>query len=261
MKVLIIENDPEIAEAISLCFQLRWSEAQIVSCNQGLIAIDLMETEFPDIIILDIGLPDIDGFEVCRRIRRFSDAPIVMLTARDHEYDKVKGLELGADDYITKPFSHVELLARAKSVLRRSTMPTLDKGEDPLTVGNVAIDFNTHEVLSDGAEVRLTPTEYSLLCVLARNAGRVIPQQVLLQKVWGSDFSDADDYLKVYIQRLRAKLGDDSLEPALIVCERGVGYKLNNPGQDQSSENSSSVSVRKDEDESRFPRAKIQTVR
>ncbi|MDD5093616.1 MAG: response regulator transcription factor [Dehalococcoidia bacterium] len=231
MKVLIIEDDAEITEAISLCFHLRWPDAKVVAASQGLVGVDLVETETPDIVILDIGLPDMDGFEVCRRIRLFSNAPIVMLTARDQEFDKVKGLELGADDYITKPFSHVELLARVKTVLRRSTMPDIGKGPEPLSIGKVSIDFSTHQVLSDGVEVRLTPLEYSLLCVLARNAGRVMPHRVLLQKVWGSDHSDADDYLKVYVQRLRAKLGDEPAAPKLIVSERGVGYKIEKPGR------------------------------
>ncbi len=226
MKVVIIEDDPEIVEAVSLCFDLRWPDVEVVSANEGINGLDLIEKESPDIVILDVGLPDIDGFEVCRRIRLFSDVPIIILTVKDQEFDKVKGLELGADDYIAKPFSHVELLARIKAVLRRSTMPQLEEEEEPLTVGKLRIDFASHEVRVDGTEVKLTPTEYSLLHFLARNAGRVIQHRVLLEKVWGADYVDSTDYLKVYIQRLRVKLMDDPQNSKIILSERGVGYKL-----------------------------------
>ncbi|MBT4513185.1 MAG: response regulator transcription factor [Chloroflexi bacterium] len=226
MKVVIIEDDPEIVEAVSLCFDLRWPDVDVVSANEGIDGLGLIEKECPDIVILDVGLPDIDGFEVCRRIRLFSDVPVIMLTVKDQEFDKVKGLELGADDYITKPFSHVELLARVKAVLRRSTMPQFEEEEEPLTVGKIRIDYSSHEVRVDGNEVKLTPTEYSLLHFLARNAGRVIPHRVLLEKVWGADYVDSTDYLKVYIQRLRVKLRDDPQNCKLIISERGVGYKL-----------------------------------
>lgn len=226
MKVVIIEDDPEIVEAVSLCFDLRWPDVEVLSANEGIVGLSQIEKESPDIVILDIGLPDIDGFEVCRRIRLFTDVPVIMLTVKDQEFDKVKGLELGADDYITKPFSHVELLARVKAVLRRSTMPQLEDDEQPFSVGKLRIDFASHEVRVDGDEVKLTPTEYSLLHFLARNAGRVIPHRVLLEKVWGSDYVDSTDYLKVYIQRLRVKLKDDPHQSKLILSERGVGYKL-----------------------------------
>ena len=227
MKVVIIEDDPEIVEAVSLCFDLRWPDVEVLSANEGIAGLNLIEQETPDIVMLDIGLPDIDGFEVCRRIRLFSDVPLVMLTVRDQEFDKVKGLELGADDYITKPFSHVELLARVKAVLRRSTMPQLEEDQEPLSLGKIRIDFASHEVRVDGAEIKLTPTEYNLLQLLARNAGRVMPHRILLERVWGPDYVDSTDYLKVYIQRLRVKLSDDPQEPKLFISERGVGYKLN----------------------------------
>ncbi len=226
MKVVIIEDDPEIVEAVSLCFDLRWPDVDVVSANEGIAGLGAIEKESPDIVILDIGLPDIDGYEVCRRIRLFSDVPVIILTVKNQEFDKVKGLELGADDYIGKPFSHVELLARVKAVLRRSTMPQLEEEEEPLTVGKIRIDFASHGVRVDGTEVKLTATEYSLLHFLARNAGRVIPHRVLLEKVWGSDHVDSTHYLKVYMQRLRVKFGDDLQNPNLVVSERGVGYKL-----------------------------------
>lgn len=226
MNVVTIEDDPEIVEAVSLCFDLRWPDVEVNAANEGIAGLNLIEQETPDIVILDIGLPDIDGYEVCRRIRLFSDVPVVMLTVKDQEFDKVKGLELGADDYITKPFSHVELLARVKAVLRRSTMPNLEESSEPLAVGQLWIDFASREVRINGSEVKLTPTEYNLLQILARNAGRVMPHRTLLERVWGSEYIDSTDYLKVYIQRLRSKLNDDPQDPRLLISERGVGYKL-----------------------------------
>jgi len=229
MKVVIIEDDLEIIEAVSLCFDLRWPDVEIVFATEGLAGVDLIETESPDIAIIDIGLPDIDGFEVCRRIRLFSEVAIVMLTVKDKEFDKVKALQLGADDYITKPFSHIELLARVQAVMRRSTMPDLENCEEPMSIGKLWIDFTARKVRVDGQDVRLTPTEYKLFSLLARNAGRVMSHQVLLERVWGVEYGDAVDYLKVYIQRLRVKLCDASKEPKVILSERGVGYKLAKP--------------------------------
>jgi len=233
LKAVIIEDDREIIQAVSLCFDLRWPDVEVVAADTGRAGVDMVEKQAPDIVILDIGLPDIDGFEVCRQIRLFSDVPIIMLTVRDQEFDKIKGLELGADDYVTKPFSHVELLARIKAALRRSTIPELAKIDDPMTLGKLWVDFATRQVRMNGHDVNLTRTEFDLLCVLARNAGRVVPHEVLLEQVWGPEYSNATDYLKVYIQRLRAKLQDNG-EPQIILSERGVGYRLSNPAKSSS---------------------------
>jgi DNA-binding response OmpR family regulator len=224
MKVLVIDDDPDVVEVVSLCFEMRWPNAEVVSAADGETGLEAAEKENPDIIILDIGLPDMDGFEVCRRIRHYSDVPIVMLTVRDQATDKVKGLELGADDYITKPFSHIELLARARAVLRRAQAMPLTEDQQPFSSGDLFIDFARREVLSKGKPVRLTPTEYHLLYHLVRNAGRVVRHSTLLEKVWGREYVDSSDYLKVHIQHLRQKLGDDAQNPRLIVTERGVGY-------------------------------------
>ena len=226
MKVLIIEDDPDVVEVVSLCFELRWPHAQVVSAPTGARGMALIEVEAPDLIILDIGLPDTDGFELCRQIRAFSDVPIVMLTVRDSEMDIVKGLEMGADDYITKPFSHIELLARIQSVLRRAQALSMGANEEPFVSADLHIDFLRREVTVGGRLVRLTPTEYNLLYHLARNAGRVMSHRVLLERVWGQEYVEATDYLKVHIQHLRQKLGDHSQSPQLILNERGVGYKL-----------------------------------
>lgn len=224
MKILVIDDDPDVVEVVSLCFEMRWPGAELVSAGDGASGLEAVEQENPDIVILDIGLPDIDGFEVCRRIRRFSDVPIVMLTVRDQETDIVKGLELGADDYITKPFSHIELLARVQAVRRRAQALPLTEDEQPFSTGDLFIDFARREVLLKGAPVRLTPTEYHLLYHLARNAGRVMTHRILLEKVWGREYLDATDYLKVHIQHLRQKLGDDAQK--MISTERGTGYKF-----------------------------------
>jgi len=233
MKVAIIEDDPEVIEAVSLCLDLRWPEIEVVTAQSGIGGVDLVASESPDIVVLDIALPDIDGFEICRRIRCTSDVPIVMLTACDRDVDKIRGLALGADDYITKPSSHTELLARIKAVLRRCTTADLQDEEGTFTMGKVWIDFAGREVRVDNQELRLTPTEYNLLHLLAKNAGRVIPHQVLLEKVWGGEYEpDAAKYVKVYIQRLREKLGDDASTPKLILSERGIGYKITEPLQE-----------------------------
>ena len=226
MKILVIDDDPDVVEVVSLTFEMRWPEAVTVSANDGTSGIDMVEIESPDIIILDIGLPDMDGYEVCKEIRRFSDAPIVMLTVRDKEADIVKGLQMGADDYVTKPFKHIELLARVQAVLRRAQMEPVSTVEEPFRAGKLYIDFSRREVTVEEQPVKLTPTEYQLLYHLVKNAGRVMTHRTLLGRVWGREYVDETNYLKVHIQHLRQKLGDDPSEPTLILTERGAGYKF-----------------------------------
>lgn len=226
MKVVIIDDDPEIVETLSLLFFLRWPQVEVLSADEGITGLSLIQTESPDIVILDIGLPDINGLEVCRRIRLFSTVPVVMLTVKDAEFDTARGLALGADDYITKPFSNMELLARVKAVVRRCAMPELKKEREAVTVGRVRIDFATHEVSVDGTVVKLTPIEYDLLEILSSTPRRVIPHRMLLEKVWGSKYVDECTYLKVHVQRLRAKLKDDPAAHESILSKRGVGYQL-----------------------------------
>ena len=225
MKVLVIDDDADVVEVVNLCFSLRWPEAEIISAQCADEALKSIEQQRPELVLLDILLPGMDGFQLCQEIRRFSDVPIVMLSARDAEVDKVRGLEMGADDYITKPFSHLELLARVRAVLRRyqNQLPTLG---EVFESGDLAIDYASRQVSVRGQPVRLTPTEYSLLFHLTRNAGRVLPHHTLLAKVWGRDYTDEIDYLKVYIRRLRQKLEGDPETIGRIVSERGVGYKF-----------------------------------
>ena len=225
MKVLVVDDEPDVIEVVNLCFGLRWPEAEVASARDGDQALKLIERDRPDLVLLDIVLPGMDGFQVCQEVRRFSDVPIVMLSARDAEVDKVRGLEMGADDYITKPFSHLELLARVRAVLRRyqSQLPAVGEAFES---GDLRIDYASRQVMVRGQTVRLTPTEYSLLFHLTRNAGRVLPHHTLLAKVWGRDYTDEVDYLKVYVRRLRQKLEGDPETVGSIVSERGVGYKF-----------------------------------
>ena len=229
MKVLVIEDDPGIIEVVSLCFQLRWSGTSLLSAATGAKGVDLVETESPDVVILDIGLPDIDGYQVLHDIRRFSDVPVIMLTVRSEDTHVAKGLEMGADDYIIKPFSHIELIARVQAVLRRAQGVSVTDEERPFTSGKLSVDFASNEVALDGKPVKLTSTERKLLHYLIRNEGRILSHESLLAKVWGDNYIDARDLLRVHIQHLRQKLGDKTESPSIIVTEHGMGYKFVRP--------------------------------
>ena len=181
----------------------------------------------PDLTLLDVNMPRLNGWDMLRRMREISDAPVILLTARGDELDKVKGLELGADDYLTKPFSHLELFARIKAVLRR--VDTHRPGQRAPVVHQRRPGNQLRQPRSDrwpGSESPLTPTEYNLLYLLVRNAGRVLPFETLLARVWGDEYRSETDYLKTYISRLRHKLGDDSEHPRYILTERGTGYRF-----------------------------------
>ena len=229
MKVLVVEDDPGIIEVVSLCFQLRWTGTMVISASSGRKGVELVEAESPDVVILDIGLPDIDGYQVLKEIRRFSDVPVLMLTVRGEDTDIAKGLELGADDYITKPFSHIELIARVQAVLRRSQGLAVTDEEKPFIAGKLSVDFARNEVLLAGQPIKLTSTERKLLYYLIRNEGRILSHESLLAKVWGDTYVDARDLLRVHIQHLRQKLEDNSETPNIIVTEHGIGYKFIRP--------------------------------
>ncbi len=225
MKVVVIDDSPDIIEVVSLCFQLRWGSATVVSANNGNKGLELIEAESPDLVILDIGLPDMDGFQVLREIRRFSQVPVIMLTVRGEDTDVARGLELGADDYVTKPFSHIELMARVQAVLRRvQGLPVTE--EHPFVSGKLSVDFARNEVMIDGKPVKLTATERNLLYHLIKNEGRLLSHENLLRKIWGETYLDARDLLRVHIQHLRQKLGDSIESPSIIVTEHGMGYKF-----------------------------------
>jgi DNA-binding response OmpR family regulator len=229
MKVLVIEDDPGIIEVVSLCFQLRWTGTTVISASSGRKGVELVETESPDVVILDIGLPDIDGYQVLKEVRHFSEVPVLMLTVRGEDTDIAKGLELGADDYITKPFSHIELIARVQAVLRRAQGLTVTDEEHPFVSGKLSVDFGRNEVLLGGQTIKLTSTERKLLYHLIRNEGRILSHESLLAKVWGDNYVDARDLLRVHIQHLRQKLEDNAETPNIIVTEHGIGYKFIRP--------------------------------
>jgi two-component system KDP operon response regulator KdpE len=226
MRILVVDDEPDVVESIRLGFDLQWREVEVLGAGTGEAALDAVERERPDIVLLDVGLPDIDGFAVLTRIRAFSDVPVVMLTARDDAMDKVKGLELGADDYVTKPFNHLELMARVRAVLRRHDMPAPASRAPSFRSGDLEVDFARQEARLRGERVDLTPTEYKLLYHLVRNAGHVLQHGTLLAKVWGREYVDEVDYVRVYIRRLREKLGDDPEHPRYIQTERRLGYRF-----------------------------------
>ncbi len=229
MKVVVIDDSPEIIEVVSLCFKLRWSNATVVSASQGAEGLELIEAENPDVVILDVGLPDMDGFQVLREIRLFSQVPVIMLTVRGEDADVARGLEIGADDYITKPFSHIELLARVQAVLRRVQGLPVGGEERPFVSSKLSVDFASREATVNGEPAKLTHTEYKLLYYLVKNEGRLLPHENLLNKVWGERYVDARDLLRVHIQHLRQKLGDNIKSPRIIVTEHGMGYKFVRP--------------------------------
>jgi two-component system KDP operon response regulator KdpE len=226
MKILVIDDEPEVIDSVRLGFTLQWREIDVIGAPSGETGLDSVERDLPDLVLVDIGLPDIDGFEVLRQIRAFSDVPVVMLTAHDDSMDKVKGLELGADDYVTKPFNHLELMARVKAVLRRLDMPAPSSRAPSFRSGELEVDFARQEARLRGQRVDLTPTEYKLLYHLVRNAGHVLQHGTLLAKVWGREYINEVDYVRVYIRRLRDKLGDDLDHPRYIRTERGLGYRF-----------------------------------
>jgi two-component system, OmpR family, response regulator VicR len=226
MKILIIEDDQQIVEAITLAFQIRWPEAKLVSSQQGEKGIELVENEKPDIVILDLGLPDINGYDVLKQIRLFSDIPILILTARTEESDIVKGLEWGADDYMIKPFRQLELLSRIKALTRRKSNTDT---ESPLSIGPLSFNPVTGQLIFNQKEISLTPTEGRILHHLMRNAGQVVTHSSLADAVWGEDYPGAVDSLKVYIRRLREKLEIEPQQPQLIITKAGIGYLMIKP--------------------------------
>jgi two-component system KDP operon response regulator KdpE len=226
MRILVVDDEPDVVESVRLGFTLQWREVDVLGAGAGEAALDAVEHEHPDIVLLDVGLPGMDGWEVLAQIRAFSDVPVVMLTARDDAMDKVKGLELGADDYVTKPFNHLELMARVKAVLRRMEMPAPTSRDPSFRSGDLEVDFATQEARLYGERLDLTPTEYKLLYHLVRNAGHILEHGTLLAKVWGREYVDEVDYIRVYIRRLRNKLGDSSESPRFIQTERGLGYRF-----------------------------------
>ncbi len=225
MKVLMIEDDKHIVEAVRLAFKIKWVEAEVSAASSGETGIAMTKSEKPDIIILDLGLPDISGFDVLKRIRQFSSVPILILTVMAEEQDKVRGLEWGADDYVTKPFKQLELLARVKALLRRQ--PIAEDG--PITCGPLKYDPGTYRFFNGNKEINLTRTEGIVIKQLMKNPGQVITHSSLAEAIWGIDYPDSSQSVKVYIRRLREKMEVDPGQPKLILTKPGIGYCLTKP--------------------------------
>ncbi len=222
-RILVVDDEPRMIGFIRMNLELE--EHLVIEAHDGVAALDAIRTQLPDLVLLDVMMPDLDGFETLRMLREFSDIPVIMLTAKGEENDKVYGLELGADDYITKPFGPRELSSRIKAIFRRLEKPSTD--EAILKVDErLSVDFNKREVLVDGKAVKLRPTEYRLLYHLIRNAGWTVPHDQLLQKVWGYEYRDEAHYVRLYVNYLRDKIEEDPSNPRYIITERGVGYRF-----------------------------------
>jgi two-component system response regulator VicR len=223
-RILVVDDEPPIVDV--LAYNLRRNHFEVITARDGEEALDLARREQPDLIILDLMLPRLDGLEVCRALRRERDVPIIMLTARDSEVDRVVGLELGADDYVVKPFSVRELMARVKNVLRRVAPRQAGSSSEAVRAGDLAVDPARREVHWHNAELELTTLEFDLLHTLARHAGQVLSREQLLERVWGYDYYGDLRVVDAAIKRLRAKLRGASPEDDIIITVRGVGYKL-----------------------------------
>jgi DNA-binding response OmpR family regulator len=222
--ILAVDDEPKMTRFIRMNLELegyRVSEA-----TNGLEALDKTREELPDLVLLDVMMPDMDGFETLQHIREMSNVPVIMLTVKGEEEDKVRGLELGADDYVTKPFSPRELSSRIKALLRRTEMPPVMEKTVLEIDDRLSVDFQRHEVWVDGEQIKLRPTEYRLLYHLVNNAGWVMDHETLLSKVWGPEYRDEVQYLRLYINYLRQKIEVDPANPQYILTERGIGYRF-----------------------------------
>ncbi|GCE15874.1 response regulator transcription factor [Tengunoibacter tsumagoiensis] len=234
--VLVADDDPQLLRLITR--NLQFEDYTILTASDGKQALEMIEEYTPDLVLLDVMMPRMDGFTVCKKVREFSTVPIIIITARGQDQDKVYGLDLGADDYLTKPFSIEELLARVRSVLRRSTFASNDGASNHahmrtiLKVGDLIIDSAQHQVLMAGQDVPVSPIEYRLLFYLAQNAGRVVTQDLLLSHVWGEEYMGESHMLQVNINRLRRKLEIDPSHPRYIRTKVGIGYMFVNQSEE-----------------------------
>jgi two-component system KDP operon response regulator KdpE len=226
--VLLIEDEPQMRRFLSAT--LRAHEYQVVEATTAREGLAQAAGRNPEVILLDLGLPDRDGLEVTREIRRSARTPIIVLSARGQEHDKVTALDLGADDYLTKPFGVSELLARVRVALRHSALPPAMEGSAVFTAGELRVDLLRRQVFRGEHEIHLTPTEYKLLAALIRQVGKVVTHRQLLEEVWGPNYADQSHYLRVYMAQLRHKLEPDPTRPRLLTTEPGLGYRLRDSG-------------------------------
>ncbi len=223
-RILVVDDEPRMIRFIQMNLELEGY--QVSQASNGFEALNKVRDELPDLIILDVMMPDMDGFETLRLLREISAVPVIMLTVKADEEDKVRGLELGADDYVTKPFSPKELSSRVKAVLRRAEMPAPVEKSAVKIDDYLQIDFDRRTVIAGGKEVKLRPTEYRLLYHLVNNAGRIMTHEQLLSKAWGYEYREESHYLRLYITYLRQKIEPDPANPRYILTERGVGYRF-----------------------------------
>ena len=226
MKVLVVEDNQQVVRDVSFCLNVRYPDVTVLSVTEGARGIELIETESPDLVMVASSLPDMETLEVVSKIREFSDVPLMVLSEEETDLERAKVLEMGADEYIAKPFSPIELLAKVRALLRR-VQGLGFKSERLVSIGNeIAINFATRELFVSGKRVNLTPTEYHLLTELVRNEGRVVTHNVLLEKVWGSEYINDPSFVKKYVYRLRSKIEPDVKKPQMLITERGIGYKF-----------------------------------
>ena len=222
LTVLLVDDDPQLVRLVRA--NLESSDYRVLSAADAPLALSILDQEMPDLLVLDVMLPGIDGYELCRRVREVSTVPVIMLTAKVEDADKVRGLKLGADDYVTKPFNVQELLARIEAVLRRAGSPAEANAPRIFTQGDVSVDLLRRRVTVAGREVPLTLTEYKLLSELVTNAGRIMLHRELLTRVWGVEYQDESEYLRAYIRHLRQKIEPDPHQPRYIISKPGIGY-------------------------------------
>ncbi|HZO76020.1 MAG TPA: response regulator transcription factor [Ktedonobacteraceae bacterium] len=224
MTILIVDDEPRIRDFVRMNLELE--HYHVIEASDGLEALEKLREYLPDLVILDVMMPEMDGFETLHALREVSTVPVIMLTVRQSEQDRIRGLDLGADDYLAKPFSPRELLLRIRALLRRSLMPPPSRKTEIVVDDDLKIDFSRREVIVRGEKVALRPTEYRLLYHLVSNAGRLLTHETLLSKVWGREYRDEAHYLRLYITYLRQKLEKDPAHPQYILTERGVGYRF-----------------------------------
>lgn len=224
MRILVVDDETRMIDFIRM--NLEVEGFQVLEALNGIEALDMVRKHIPDLIILDIMMPQLDGFETLRMLREFSSVPVIMLTAKSEEADKVRGLELGADDYVAKPFGARELVSRVKAVLRRVSGLTEPRQAVLKIDDRLSVDFNKHEVIVEGEHIKLRPTEYRLLYHLIENVGWTVPHEQLLAKVWGYEYRDETHYVRLYVNYLREKIEKDPSNPQYILTERGIGYRF-----------------------------------
>jgi DNA-binding response OmpR family regulator len=226
-KILVVDDEPHVVHLLRANLAIEGYE--VLVAEDGRQALEILKNQTPDLMILDLMLPGLDGYEVAQRAREFSPVPIIMLTARTSEIDIIRGFDAGADDYLTKPFSVNELMVRVRAVLRRAKYPEELTSRPPFKAGGLHIDFSQHLVKIGEKEIALTPLEYRLLAFLAANAGRVVLHQDLLRNVWGPEYREETEYLRVYVRYLRQKIEKDPSKPEYILTKPGAGYMLKVP--------------------------------